>query len=162
MFRCCSLLSFFLHCVPLLFSLVFLFSALRLFKVVLTDRGPRVAGLRALIGTALIADCSPSINQEGIWTNYPMFESTFQLGFKPAAAKPAAGAALPSPASAIAAASDSRDAAAWFTRYGTRRYGKTDPAAVQAWEALGATIYTGSGGGFGSMISCVAQLQLPL
>ena len=38
-------------------------------------------------------------------------------------------------------------AAEWFERYGTRRYGQTEPSAVKAWELLGSTIYTGQGGG---------------
>ena len=82
-----------------------------------------------------------------------MFESTFQHGFVPAPSSSAASSRMV-PAS-------TSDPAAWFTRYGTRRYGKTHRTAVQAWEALGGTIYSGAGGGFGSMISSVPTLTAP-
>ena len=47
-------------------------------------------------------------------------------------------------------------AAEWFERYGTRRYGQTEPSAVKAWELLGSTIYTGQGGGDPHEHSCVS------
>jgi hypothetical protein len=50
----------------------------------------------------------------------------------------------------------------WFTKYGTRRYGTTDPNAVAAWQLLGSTIYAGQGGGgFGSAVSSVPVLASP-
>lgn len=48
--------------------------------------------------------------------------------------------------------------AGWFERYGTRRYGRSDASAVQAWQLLGSTIYNGNGGGFGSAISSMPNL----
>lgn len=110
---------------------------------------PRVAdGFHKALGSSSISGVG--ITMEGIWTNYPMFESTFQHGFT----------SIDIPSTSIVSASTS-DPAKWFTRYGTRRYGKTHPAAVQAWQQLGATIYTGVGGGFGSMISSVPTLTAP-
>ena len=49
----------------------------------------------------------------------------------------------------------------WFTRYGTRRYGSTDPNAVAAWEFLGEKLYINGGGGFGSAVSAVPVLASP-
>ena len=60
--------------------------------------------------------------------SYPMFEYTLQQAWAPV------DGTQPS-------------AAEWFERYGTRRYGQTEPSAVKAWELLGSTIYTGQGGG---------------
>lgn len=48
----------------------------------------------------------------------------------------------------------------WFERYGARRYGRLHPAAVDAWRLLGATIYSGIGGGFGSAISSAPSLDM--
>ena len=42
--------------------------------------------------------------------------------------------------------------------FGGRRYGRTEPSAVEAWKLLGATIYEGIGGGFGSAISSLPSL----
>ena len=49
----------------------------------------------------------------------------------------------------------------WFTRYGTRRYGGTEPNAVAAWEFLGQNLYINGGGGFGSAVSSVPVLTSP-
>lgn len=51
------------------------------------------------------------------------------------------------------------DQNSWFVRYGTRRYGQRHPAAVDAWQRLGASIYAGIGGGFGSPISSIPRLD---
>eukprot|EP00051_Salpingoeca_urceolata_P011079 m.136572 g.136572 ORF g.136572 m.136572 type:complete len:913 (-) comp16976_c2_seq5:202-2940(-) len=74
------------------------------------------------------------ITMEGIWTNYPMFELALLQSW----------------------ADEPRvdfNVSAWIKRYGSRRYGKSVAEAVQAWETLGATVYAGQGGGFGSAIS---------
>jgi hypothetical protein len=84
------------------------------------------------------------ITMEGIWTNYPVFERQLQLGWE----------------------IEISGGEAWFDRYAARRYGGTSsreglplPAGVAAaWSVLGKTIYSGSGGLFGSDISTLPSL----
>ena len=82
-------------------------------------------------------DLLPSVRR-----SYPMFEYTLQQAWAPV------GGAQPS-------------AAEWFERYGTRRYGQTEPSAVKAWELLGSTIYTGQGGGDPHEHSCALGCVSP-
>ena len=95
-------------------------------------------------GAAIFNDNSTisgvGLTMEGIWTNYPMFEMTLQLGWQPH------GAAAASPA--------------WWSRYGARRYGgAADAAAVQAWEILGSGAYSVMAQPDGSPISAMPTIN---
>ena len=80
-------------------------------------------------------------------TNYVMFELQLLLTWGPARFRP--HTVLPT-----------YNATAHTAAFGARRYGGTAHAsAVAAWALLGSTIYSGQGGGFGSAISTVPNLD---
>ena len=78
------------------------------------------------------------ITMEGIWTNYPVFESTLLLGWE---GGETAGCHRGGSAAQCAASSTS-----YWGRYGARRYGSETAGGVAAWNLLGGSIY-GSGRG---------------
>ena len=198
------------------------------------NMGRLLAGVHSSLANSSITGVG--ITMEGIWTNYPVFEITFQQAWASPPPPPAPPAPPPAPCEWAAEVKDTylanlvssadggwpyddakleaakawccahddcggvtlqegtfqvrasttpihetgpaswarknfvptpdpsgaaRELPEWFTRYGTRRYGQTDPKAVAAWEYLGKNVYTNGGGGFGSAVSSVPVLGSP-
>lgn len=106
---------------------------------------PRVVtGFEAALANSTVNGVG--ITMEGIWTNYNMFELQLLLTWEGARFTP--GTVAPK-----------YDPVAYHAAYGHRKYGGVaHPSAVAAWALLGSTIYSGNGGGFGSIISGVPSL----